>query len=133
MEEKELWDEVKSMFQDSDRKICIYEGEESAGHSELEGLGLSSLSVLGVMVSYTSGICIDNWIRMIGQSCRERRGIADYNELGTGEKFLLWRGCWWLHRTLLEGFLPSTGSGLQRESARYGILRRIRWIGNAWI
>lgn len=23
---------------------------------------------------------------MIGQSCRERRGIADYNELGTGEK-----------------------------------------------
>lgn len=86
MEEKELWNEVKTMLQDSDRKICIYEGEESAGHLELEGLGLSSLSVLGVVVSYTSGICIDNWIRMLGQSGPGRRGIADYNELGTEEK-----------------------------------------------
>ena len=86
MEEKELWNEVKTMLQDSGRKICIYEGEESAGRLELEGLGLSSLSVLGVVVSYTSGICIDNWIRMLGQSGPGRRGIADYNELGTEEK-----------------------------------------------
>ena len=86
MEEKELWDEVKGMFQASDRKVCIYEGEENVGVSELEGLGLSSMSVLGVVVSHTSGICIDNWVRMIGQSGASRRGIADYNELKTEEK-----------------------------------------------
>lgn len=100
MEEKELWNEVKTMLQDSGRKICIYEGEESAGRLELEGLGLSSLSVLGVVVSYTSGICIDNWIRMLGQSSMGAGELRIIMSWGQRKNVPFLRGCWWLRRTL---------------------------------
>lgn len=78
--EQDLWNEVASMIKKSNRKIQMFEGKENIGHIEIEALGLNRKSILGVIILYTSGICVDNWIRIIGQNCLERKGIIMYNE-----------------------------------------------------
>lgn len=42
-------------------------------------MGININSVLGVIVRYTAGICVDNWIRVIGQRCNTHKGISQYN------------------------------------------------------
>ena len=79
MQEQELWNEVLGMFNNSNKQIHIYEGSETVGKIEIENMGIGINSVLGVIVLYTAGICIDNWIRVIGQKCNEHNGILQYN------------------------------------------------------
>lgn len=92
MEERELWNEIVCMINKSNREIKIYGGKESEGNIELSILGLESKSILGIIVLYTSGICIDNWIRIIGQECYDHKGIVSYNETNKKEKDLMLEG-----------------------------------------
>lgn len=79
MKEQELWDEVLGILNDSKKQIHIYKGTETVGKAEIDSIGVSINSVLGAIILYTAGICIDNWIRVIGQNCAEHNGIFQYN------------------------------------------------------
>lgn len=87
MDEHELWNEVVGMIFESNRKVQIFDGSHEVGRMELELLNLNGRSVLGTVILYTSGICIDNWVRIIGQTCIERKGLITYNNVG--EKIFL--------------------------------------------
>lgn len=80
MERQQWWEKILCMIHNSHRKIQIYEEMEDVNPPELLALDIESKSALGAIVSYTSGICIDNWIRVIGQNSAERKGITLYNE-----------------------------------------------------
>lgn len=80
MGRQEWWQKILCVIHNSHRKMQIYEETENVSHSELLALDIDSKSALGAIVSHTSGICIDNWIRVIGQNSAERKGITFYNE-----------------------------------------------------
>lgn len=88
MQENKLWNDLKNMFQDSKKDIRIYEGNYTIGNIETEKNGINSNSVLGVIISFTSGICIDNWIRIVGQQCDNRNGISYYNSIEMNQMHL---------------------------------------------
>lgn len=77
--ERDLWTEVLEMLNTSNKKIQIYNGAENIGAEEIETMGIARNSVLGVVVLYTEGIYIDNWIRVIGQRGKHHNGIIEYN------------------------------------------------------
>lgn len=79
MRGQELWNEVLEMFNDSNKQIYVYKGTETVGKVEIDNMGIDINSVLGAIVLYTAGICIDNWIRVVGQKCNEHNGISEYN------------------------------------------------------
>ena len=79
MQRQELWREVLSLFNHSNKQVHIYEGIETAGMAEIENMGIDINSVLGVVVLYTQGISIENWIRVLGQKSNEHNGISQYN------------------------------------------------------
>lgn len=89
MEKQGWWEEILCMIQNSPRKIQVYEGIEEVSCPELYALGIDSKSALGAIVSHTSGICIDNWIRIIGQNSPERKGITLYNEQKMEDRVLM--------------------------------------------
>ena len=72
---RDLWAEVLEMLNTSNKKIQIYNGAENIGAEEIETMGIARNSVLGVIVLYTEGIYIDNWIRVIGQRGKHHNGI----------------------------------------------------------
>ncbi len=82
MRKNSLWGKIYSMFEDSNRNISIYKGIESVGIQELSNLGINKDSALGGIILNTAGVCVDNWIRIIGQSNDEHGGICKYNRLG---------------------------------------------------
>ena len=79
-----MWNEIQSIFEKSNKKICIYAGVESRGMFELKTLGVQKNKYLEAVVKYTAGICIDNWIRVLGQSSVEHFGILEYNSKRAG-------------------------------------------------
>lgn len=79
MQEQELWNEVLGIFNKSDKQINIYYGTEKNGEKQIETMGIDSNSILGTIILHTAGICIDNWIRVIGQKSDEHDGICQYN------------------------------------------------------
>jgi hypothetical protein len=79
MTERDLWEEVLEMLNTSNKKIQIYNGAENIGTVEIETMEIARNSVLGVVVLYTEGIYIDNWIRVIGQRGKHHNGIIEYN------------------------------------------------------
>ena len=79
MQRQELWREVLSLFNNSNKQVHIYEGMETVGMAEIENMGIDINSVLGVIVLYTQGISIENWIRVLGQKSNEHNGISQYN------------------------------------------------------
>lgn len=79
MNERELWNEVYDLIGESQKEISIFDGNESVGYAELEKMNLLSLSTLGVIIIYSSGICVDNWIRILGQKTSVHKGILFYN------------------------------------------------------
>lgn len=80
MEKDKLWDEALTIINRSDKEVYIFNGERDIGMKETEILGLDKESLLGAVILNTSGICIDNWVRMIGQNNSDRRGAVLYNE-----------------------------------------------------
>ena len=92
MQQQELWSKLLCMFNNSNKQICIYEGTKVHGKQEIGHMGISSDSVLGTVVLYTAGICIDNWIRIIGQKSKEHNGISQYNLDETKEECIIRKG-----------------------------------------
>lgn len=88
MEQDELWDEALSIINRSDKEVYVFGGERNIGIKETENLGLDKESFLGAIILYTSGICIDNWVRIIGQNSVDRRGIVLYNNDSSVQKEL---------------------------------------------
>ena len=80
MEKDKLWDEALTIINRSDKEVYIFNGERDIGMKETDILGLDKESLLGAVILNTSGICIDNWVRMIGQNNSDRRGAVLYNE-----------------------------------------------------
>lgn len=79
--DNDLWEEVNSMFINSNRKILINLDESKDGIRTLEILDITSKSLLGSIVLNTCGIVIDNWIRILGHDSDINRGILSYNSI----------------------------------------------------
>lgn len=73
-----LFEKLTNMVRQSEKNITIHTELFCAEENKL--LGINDDSLMGVIVSYTSGIAIDNWIRVIGQQHKERKGIFAYNK-----------------------------------------------------
>lgn len=93
--ENSLWLEIKSMFTNSDHDVVLFENESEHGRKSLEILGVTRNSALGSIVFNTSGIMIDNWLRILGHENGNNRGIVScslISENGTAprlEKMLM--------------------------------------------
>ena len=79
MKEQDLWNEINDLISESHKEICVFDGNESVGYAELKKMNLLSQSTLGVIVIYSSGISIDNWIRIVGQENLPHKGIVSFN------------------------------------------------------
>lgn len=80
MERDKLWDKALNLINKSNKEVYVFDGEKNVGIKETEILGLDKESFLSAVILYTSGICIDNWVRIIGQNSFDRRGIVLYNK-----------------------------------------------------
>ncbi|MGG3521290.1 DUF2625 family protein [Bacillus pseudomycoides] len=74
-----LWKEINTMFTDSSKKIKLNINETTNGKNTLEVLQIPSKSALGSIVYNTSGIIVDDWIRILGSDSEKNRGILSYN------------------------------------------------------
>ena len=99
----ELWNEVIDMFNNSKRKIHIYEGLETVGRLELEKVGIMHNSVLGTIILHTAGIRVDNWIRIIGQNCDEHNGIFQYNSANNSSENEIMQGMFIVAQDIVGG------------------------------
>lgn len=77
--ENELWQELCNMFERSDREILWEMGSKEQGEEALCLLRISQKSAMGSIILHTSGINIDNWIRILGQESKGKKGILSYN------------------------------------------------------
>lgn len=77
--DNDLWQEINNMFRSSNRKIDLNLDESKDGIKALDILKITSKSVLGSIILNTSGIVIDNWIRIFGHNSNINRGIIEYN------------------------------------------------------
>ena len=75
----DLWSQLKSMYEKSDRQIKILDGIAEQGKKELCEISISPESTMGNIIINTNGIIVDNWIRILGQSSEHHAGIADFN------------------------------------------------------
>ena len=78
MNEKDLWTEIYDMISNSSKEICVFGGNENTGYGELKKMNLQRKSMLGAIVAFSSGISIDNWIRIMGQKNLIHKGILAY-------------------------------------------------------
>ena len=77
-----LWQEINNMFISSNRELVLNSDELENGIKSLNALQITSKSALGSIVLNTSGIVIDNWIRILGHDSNINRGILSYNLIG---------------------------------------------------
>lgn len=78
MKERDLWNEIYDLISASSKEICVFEGTDSVGYAELDKMNLLRQSTLGAIVTFSSGISIDNWIRIMGQESLIHKGILSY-------------------------------------------------------
>lgn len=76
-----IWKKIRSILDNSKNMLCIYEETTENGQIECEKLNIPADSVLTSVVMNCSGICIDNWIRILGQGSEKRNGVLYYNTL----------------------------------------------------
>ena len=60
--------------------------------SEIKTLDLQQNRGLEMIVKYTAGVCVDNWIRVLGQSCTDHYGILVYNSKQAETEFTAMKG-----------------------------------------
>lgn len=72
----DLWSQLKSMYEKSDRQIKILDGIAEQGKKELCEISISPESTMGNIIINTNGIIVDNWIRILGQSSEYHAGIG---------------------------------------------------------
>lgn len=77
-----LWQEINNMFISSNRHLVLNSDELEDGIKSLDVLQVTSKSALGSIILNTSGIVIDNWIRILGHNSNINRGILSYNSIG---------------------------------------------------
>ena len=80
MNEQDLWNGIYELISESSKKISVFDGNESVGYAELKKMNVLSKSTLGAIVIFSSGISIDNWLRIVGQENSEHQGIWSYND-----------------------------------------------------
>ncbi|MBU3157938.1 DUF2625 family protein [Clostridium estertheticum] len=76
-----LWKELNKMFSDSNKNIKLNMYKTSIGQYTLDMLKITSKSALGSIIFNTSGLTVDNWIRILGSENKENRGILSYNKI----------------------------------------------------
>ncbi len=69
------------MFSDSNKNIKLNRSKNNEGQNALDMLKITSQSALGSILFNTSGITVDNWIRIFGSESEENRGILSYNKI----------------------------------------------------
>lgn len=77
-----LWQEINNMFINSNRQLVLNSDELENGIKSLDVLQVTSKSALGSIILNTSGIVIDNWIRILGHDSNINRGVVSYNLIG---------------------------------------------------
>ncbi len=80
MNEQDLWNGIYELISESSKKISVFDGNESVGYAELKKMNVLSKSTLGAIVIFSSGISIDNWLRIVGQENSAHKGIWSYND-----------------------------------------------------
>lgn len=78
---KEMWTKIQTMLNKSDYKLVIFDGDTEIGQAECEELNVPKDSVLECVITNCNGVCIDNWIRILGQGNEKHHGVAYYNNL----------------------------------------------------
>jgi len=71
--DNKLWQEIKNMLINSNRKSVLNFTETKMGEKSLDLLQITPKSVLGSIIFNTSGIVIDNWIRVLGHDSENNR------------------------------------------------------------
>ena len=79
MNERELWNEIRDLISESQNEICIFDGNESIGYEELKKMNLLSYSTLGVIITYSSGISIDNLAEYYNKLLCIGMNFSDYS------------------------------------------------------
>ena len=75
----DLWMQIKTIFDESKRQVKIFEAADDQGAKDLAVLGASPETAFGAIIANTSGIVVDNWISILGQTSTQRAGVADFN------------------------------------------------------
>jgi len=75
----DIWNEIEGIIKNSNKKVSVFEGSPEIGSSECNELHIPSDSVLGSIVMHSTGIVIDNWIRIFGQDSSLNNGVSHYN------------------------------------------------------
>ena len=75
----DLWIQIKTLLVDSNRSVKINEGLSKRGAEDIDKINVSPESVMGAVIANTSGIVVDNWINILGQSSDQNPGVVDFN------------------------------------------------------
>ncbi len=68
MKNQTIWNNILDIISQSKKSVKIFDGDILNGEKEFNQLGLQNQKVLESIISNCSGICVDNWIRIYGQS-----------------------------------------------------------------
>lgn len=79
----DLWGEIEILINKSSKEIRVNLSKYTNGIEDINKLKISTKSVLGSVIYNTSGIVIDNWIRILGSSNDEFRGVTSYNKVNS--------------------------------------------------
>lgn len=79
--DNELWKELNKIFKDSNKNIKLNKSTILEGQNAIDVLKITSKSVLGSILFNTSGITVDNWIRVLGSENEKNRGIISFNKI----------------------------------------------------
>ena len=85
----ELWQKILLSFKKSKRKITLFEAQIKKRYQELNSLKINSNSVLGSIILNSSGIIVDDWIRILGSEGTYNKGILWYNEIFEIENIII--------------------------------------------
>lgn len=77
----ELWEEIYEMLEKSNNKIVVNMSDKGKGKNTLDRLQVTSNSALGSIAYNTTGIIVDNWVRILGADSEKNRGLLSYNEM----------------------------------------------------
>ena len=83
------WESIQEILSKSNREVLYNSTNMVNTKVILDKLQISGNSFLGAIIQNTSGVLIDNWIRLLGSDSKNNRGIVSYNlinEDGIAEK-----------------------------------------------
>lgn len=74
-----LWKSIYKRLDECDKEVIYLLNKSDNANKVLDILQVKSQSFLGSIIINTSGVIIDNWIRLLGCDCEGNRGIVSYN------------------------------------------------------